>query len=297
MKLRYVEQFQTRRKRRVVLGRQTIAVSLAESGTLADLLLPRAAYHLTVAETGTLSDTETGTYSRSLSETGSLADVLTGRLAYHGSLSELGSLSDSPSILRSGYHLTLTETGTLSDAPRGSAATHATLAESGTLADSLPTPGLHYHIGLTEAGLLTDAETVRAGFRLALHEVSALVDGVVDITPANPSAGSSTIPVYQPVPISMSDWLPWLQLVARQTNNTQAGHLNATTSITLAAGVTTTTLTDSRLSVTSCVLLSPTTANAAAENWWIDTQNTGSAVIHHANAGTTDRVFRVLIIG
>lgn len=81
------------------------------------------------------------------------------------------------------------------------------------------------------------------------------------------------------------------------------GKLDAITEVTLTAGATTTTLTDIRLSNQSVVLFDPKTANAAAElaagTMYVLTANrgTGSWVITHANAGSTDRTFQTLIIG
>lgn len=77
------------------------------------------------------------------------------------------------------------------------------------------------------------------------------------------------------------------------------GKMNATTSVTLAAGTTTTTLTDQRIGPGSYVGLSPTTANAAGAvaTTYVSAKTKGAATITHANAGSTDRTFDVLIIG
>lgn len=80
-----------------------------------------------------------------------------------------------------------------------------------------------------------------------------------------------------------------------------AGKVNCVTDITLAAGVTTTTLTDPRVGYFTAILLMPMTANAAgALATTFIAQGTilkGSAVITHANAATVDRTFRVVILG
>lgn len=79
------------------------------------------------------------------------------------------------------------------------------------------------------------------------------------------------------------------------------GKLNVTTTLTLTANVTTTTLTDPRLRAAGNILLLPLTANAAgalATTYVLTSNmNDGSWVITHANAATTDRTFRVTIIG
>ncbi len=81
------------------------------------------------------------------------------------------------------------------------------------------------------------------------------------------------------------------------------GKINAVTSVTLTASVTTTVFTDPRLTINSAVLFDPTTANAAAElaagtlYALTANRNNGAWTLTHANAGSTDRTFKVLIIG
>jgi hypothetical protein len=77
------------------------------------------------------------------------------------------------------------------------------------------------------------------------------------------------------------------------------GRSNATGSVTFTASVTSTTITDPRISADSVILLVPQTANAAgavATTYQGVTAN-GSAVIQHANTGTTDRTFRYVVCG
>lgn len=114
---------------------------------------------------------------------------------------------------------------------------------------------------------------------------------------------SSPIPVIPPVAVASSDlpqsgWGYWLVQIARTLNLVLGGKINATTTLTLAAGTTTTTMTDSRIGVYSVIYLMPTTANAAAAlaGLYI-APGVGSAVVTHANTATTDRTFGVLIIG
>jgi hypothetical protein len=104
---------------------------------------------------------------------------------------------------------------------------------------------------------------------------------------------------FPPVPNAPPAWDPnWasrisegLNLVIRKANNMAE--------ITLTAGAGTTVMTDARLSAFSVLSFMPTTANAAAVqgSMWVDTQGNGHATIHHANSGTTDKNFRVLIGG
>jgi hypothetical protein len=74
-------------------------------------------------------------------------------------------------------------------------------------------------------------------------------------------------------------------------------------SVTLTANAASTTLTDSRIGVTSTVHLTATTSNAAAEvgNGTIYLSETGrvngSIVITHANNAQTDRTYRYSIHG
>jgi hypothetical protein len=95
----------------------------------------------------------------------------------------------------------------------------------------------------------------------------------------------------------MSEWYPWLQLVSRCLNGVLAGGTNTTlATFTLAANATTTVLIDSRIGATSHIQLQPTTAEAAAEAWWITDQKVGSATIHHSGSANTTRTYRVLIV-
>ncbi len=85
----------------------------------------------------------------------------------------------------------------------------------------------------------------------------------------------------------------------------QAGKLNCSGVVTLAAGQSTTTLVDPLITYTSTILFMPSTANAAAAMAGLYVTDTlagsggaaGSAVLHHANNAQTDREFRYVIIG
>ena len=85
--------------------------------------------------------------------------------------------------------------------------------------------------------------------------------------------------------------------VAEVTNNAMNGKTNNTGNITLSASSTTTTLNDERLGFDSVVLLSPLTANAAAQSPYIASHAKGSAVIAHTSVGHADLLFAYIIVG
>ena len=85
--------------------------------------------------------------------------------------------------------------------------------------------------------------------------------------------------------------------VAEVVNNSMNGKTNNTGTVTLTASTTTTTLNDERLGFDSVVLLSPLTANAAAQNPYISTKAKGSVVITHTSVVSTDLNFDYIIVG
>lgn len=91
--------------------------------------------------------------------------------------------------------------------------------------------------------------------------------------------------------------------IAKTVNGLLQGKMNAVTTLTLAASVASTTLTDARITPQSFIGMMPLTANATAElgngtlYFPAATQTTGSVVITHANNAQTDRTFTLLIIG
>lgn len=106
-----------------------------------------------------------------------------------------------------------------------------------------------------------------------------------------------------PIPTTGTNWQEWLLKVSRAANDMRSGKMNTGGTFTLTASVASTTLTDSRISVDSTVVLVPTTANAAAElgNGTLYMSESGrvngSIVVTHANNAQTDRTFRIVIIG
>jgi hypothetical protein len=79
----------------------------------------------------------------------------------------------------------------------------------------------------------------------------------------------------------------------------QAGKLNATTTVTLAAGATTTTFEDERIGPASVILFMPLTAHAAGAlgGLHVSGRAQGSATLAHANSVDADKTFGVAIIG
>lgn len=77
------------------------------------------------------------------------------------------------------------------------------------------------------------------------------------------------------------------------------GKLNCTTTVTLAAGATTTTLTDARIGPASFIDFMPTTAHAATAKGglYVSARGEGSATLTHANTADVDKTFGVIIIG
>jgi len=98
----------------------------------------------------------------------------------------------------------------------------------------------------------------------------------------------------------MPDQIQHRKQIADALNNTIKGRLNGTMSVTLDALVSTTTIYDARISLSTVPIFSPATANAAAEiaaGGLYFALNAGECVAHHANNSQTDRTFQVVLIG
>ncbi|MFH1343602.1 MAG: hypothetical protein ABIL01_20715 [Pseudomonadota bacterium] len=80
-----------------------------------------------------------------------------------------------------------------------------------------------------------------------------------------------------------------------------AGRSNAVGTVTLATGAATTAVMDKNCAVGSTPLLTPTTANAAAEagngTMYVSTVTNGSFTITHASSGTPGRTFLYALHG
>jgi hypothetical protein len=78
-----------------------------------------------------------------------------------------------------------------------------------------------------------------------------------------------------------------------------AGKLNATTSVTLDANATTTTLTDSRIGGGSFFAFSPRSVSAVdgMATLYVSAKDKGTATLTHDSTTDVDRTYDVLIIG
>ena len=89
--------------------------------------------------------------------------------------------------------------------------------------------------------------------------------------------------------------------IASSINRIIEGRTDNYGSVTLTANTTTTTVTNQWASENSTIVLSPRSANAAAElgagTAYISTKSNGSFVITHANNAQTDRTFDYAMIG
>ncbi len=89
--------------------------------------------------------------------------------------------------------------------------------------------------------------------------------------------------------------------MARVVNRLNSGKINCTTNITLTSGTVSTVLSYPIITSESFIDFQPLTANAEVEwasgSMFCGSQTNESATITHANAGSGDRSFRVLIIG
>ena len=102
------------------------------------------------------------------------------------------------------------------------------------------------------------------------------------------------------VPEDLPDLRQHTKALARGVNTALQGHLSNTLQVTLTANVTMTTITDSRLSIQSAVVMVPLTADAAVEvaaGGLYVVPAAGIAVIHHANSAQTDRTFITSLVG
>jgi len=118
---------------------------------------------------------------------------------------------------------------------------------------------------------------------------------------AAPVADRSKIIGFPGVPNFMPDDKEHRRQMAQAINGLRQGKMNVTKAITLNAGATTTTLTDGRIGVTTCIVPSmPTTQNGATAllaGIWITNIVTGSCMINHASSANIDQNIRFLIIG
>lgn len=69
------------------------------------------------------------------------------------------------------------------------------------------------------------------------------------------------------------------------------GRHNAVGEVTLTPGAASTVVNHPNCSTDCCPKLSPMSASAAAEAWWLSDVVNGSFTVHHANSAVVDRTF------
>lgn len=92
------------------------------------------------------------------------------------------------------------------------------------------------------------------------------------------------------------DWEPQerehRRMLAQAANEATRGKLRNTGSITLTANSATTTIINPLAEAESCLFMTPTTASAAAENWYVSAISPGQSItVTHANTAAVDRTF------
>lgn len=114
-----------------------------------------------------------------------------------------------------------------------------------------------------------------------------------------------------PGPTHLENFRTFLIMLAAASNGHNRGKMNfavdqagdGSLTVTLTAGATSTIITDARLSYYSAAVFDPMTANAAAElaagTLYVTQTNrmNGAWTLTHANAGSTDRTYRMAILG
>ena len=103
------------------------------------------------------------------------------------------------------------------------------------------------------------------------------------------------------VRISFRTWQEAVRALSEAVNRILNGKLNATIEVTLDAGETSTTVSNPRLTATSFIGFCPLTATAATTimggGLYVSSQDTGELILAHLDEASTDRTFRLLIIG
>jgi len=102
-----------------------------------------------------------------------------------------------------------------------------------------------------------------------------------------------------PRTVSFSTIGDWIRRVVDVVNGARAGKLNATVRITLAAGATSTTVIDPRITWYSALLLTPVTADAAAiaGSTYVNSQQNGQCTFSHPSSASGLLNFTLAIIG
>lgn len=103
----------------------------------------------------------------------------------------------------------------------------------------------------------------------------------------------------QLVPLTDSNDSQRRTLIATNLNEVIKGRQNNLGTVTLSAGVTTTTVTDTRIKLSMFIFLQAITANAAGAvaNTYVSAVADGSFTLTHANTATMDRTFWYIFHG
>jgi len=101
---------------------------------------------------------------------------------------------------------------------------------------------------------------------------------------------------------SLWDLAQYAAQVAEVANGARRGKIDGGGEVTLDANDTTTTITNDLISVESNIMLTPTSANAAADvgsatGVYVSAVGTGTATITHPNTAATDKTFFYAVIG
>jgi hypothetical protein len=103
------------------------------------------------------------------------------------------------------------------------------------------------------------------------------------------------------VPATYRDATSHLRLVVNALRELANGRVDSASEVTLTANAATTVVADPRVGPTTKVFLSPTTANAAAEQgagtMYVSAKGDGTFTITHANNAQTDRGFDYVVLG
>lgn len=105
---------------------------------------------------------------------------------------------------------------------------------------------------------------------------------------------------YDVAPVFMPDSAQHRRKLGESLKNAMAGKINATTSVTLTANATSTTLIDNRIGANTHITFSPRTADAVTaqiSGLYVASKKAGHATLAHASSANTDQTFDVLLIG
>jgi hypothetical protein len=114
---------------------------------------------------------------------------------------------------------------------------------------------------------------------------------------------SGTVALFPPR-VRPQEWLPdgdqHRRQLAQVLGNVSKGAIDCTLSLTLQPNSATTTFIDPRISLSTAVVMVPTTATAATEagaGALYAVPEKGQVVIHHANSAVATRTFTLALIG